>query len=99
MTEEGTYRNTNMDNIYLAFNTFNTHSRAEHWCSEEQQPELSAAVRSSDITKVKQLLDAGSDPDVQDSMGHTPLMWAVDGCTKNPQSALELTLMHKTNLE
>lgn len=39
--------------------------------------EITTAVAEGDVTKVKELLNSGVNPDIQDPDGWTPLMWAA----------------------
>jgi Zn-dependent protease with chaperone function len=45
--------------------------------SEEEIATIIEAVAEGDTAKVKAQLEAGTDPDIQDADGWTPLMWAV----------------------
>jgi ankyrin repeat protein len=44
----------------------------------QRVPPLTVAVLKRDLTRLRQLLDAGADPNQKDEQGFTPWMWAIN---------------------
>lgn len=73
------------------------------FCSQDpvqikiNQEKILLAIKSCDLAKVKQYLAQGISPDFQDSLGHTPLEYAIIACSSS--TILKLILDKKVNID
>lgn len=64
------------------------------WIVRLTKPRLVRAARKGDLAKIEKLLSAGSEVDVSDRCGRTPLM---EACRNGHNKAVELLLEHGAN--